>query len=101
MQPSLVLDKAIELAALHRQPSFSFSRPFAVAGGLLAYSADNRESAQRTTAFIDRILKGADAGQLPIEQPTRFELLINLRTAKALGVTVPQSLLLRATEVIS
>lgn len=101
VQPSLVIDKAIELAALHRQPSFSFARPFAVAGGLLAYSVDFREATQRTAAFVDRILKGADPAQLPVEQPTRFELLINLRTAKALGLSVPRALLLRATEVIS
>jgi putative tryptophan/tyrosine transport system substrate-binding protein len=101
VQPSLVIEKAIELLALHRLASFSFVRGFATAGGLLSYSVDAREAAQRTAAFVDRILKGADPGQLPVEQPTKFELLINLRTAKALGLTVPQSLLLRATEVIS
>ena len=100
VQPSLVLEKAIELAALHRLASFSFVRAFAAGGGLLSYSVDARESAQRTAAFVDRILKGADPGQLPIEQPTSFELVFNLRTAKALGVTIPQSLLLRATDVI-
>jgi putative ABC transport system substrate-binding protein len=100
VQPSLVLDKAIELAALHRLPSFSFVRGFVLNGGLLSYSGDFREASQRTASFVDRILKGADPGRLPIEQPTSFELVLNRRTAKALSVTIPQSLLLRATEVI-
>lgn len=100
VQPSLVLDKAIEFAAMHRLPSFSFVRAFASNGGLLSYSVDGRETAQRTASYVDRILKGADPGQLPIEQPTSFELVLNRRTAKALGMTIPQSLLLRATEVI-
>jgi len=100
VQPSLVLDKAIEHAAMHRLPSFSFVRAFASNGGLLSYSADFREGSQRTASYIDRILKGADPGQLPIEQPTSFELVLNRRTAKALGMTIPQSLLLRATDVI-
>lgn len=100
VQPSLVLDKAIELAAQHRLPSFSFVRGFVLNGGLLSYSGDFREASQRTASFVDRLLKGADPGQLPIEQPTSFELVLNRRTARALGVTIPQSLLLRATEVI-
>jgi putative tryptophan/tyrosine transport system substrate-binding protein len=100
VQPSLVLDKAIALAAQHRLVSFSFVRQFATTGGLLSYSADSREAAQRTASFVDRILKGADPGQLPIEQPTSFELVLNRGTAKTLGVTIPNSLLLRATDVI-
>lgn len=100
VQPSLVLDKASDLAALHRLPSFSFVRLYVSSGGLLSYSVDAREAAQRTASFVDRILKGAKPGQLPIEQPTSFELALNRRTAKALGITIPQSLLLRATEVI-
>ena len=100
VQPSLVLGKAIEFAALHRLASFSFVRAFALDGGLLSYSADGREASQRTASYVDRILKGADPGQLPIEQPTSFELVLNRRTAKALGMSIPQSLLLRATEVI-
>ena len=100
VQPSLVLDKAIALASQHRLVSFSFVRVFATTGGLLSYSVDGREAAQRTASFVDRILKGADPGQLPVEQPTSFELVINRRTAKAIGVTIPSSLLLRGTEVI-
>ena len=93
--------EAIKSAALHQLASFSFVRGFAVSGGLLSYSGDFRETSQRTASFVDRILKGADPGRLPIEQPTSFELVINQRTAKALGLTIPQSLLLRATEVIN
>jgi putative tryptophan/tyrosine transport system substrate-binding protein len=100
VQPSLVMNKAIELAAKHRLPSFSFVRTFALDGGLLSYSADGREASKRTASYVDRILKGADPGQLPIEQPTSFELVLNRRTAKSLGIGIPQSLLLRATEVI-
>lgn len=100
VQPSLVLDKAADLAAQHRLPSFSFVRAFASGGGLMSYSVDGREAARRTASFVDRILKGADPGRIPIEQPTSFELVFNQRTARALGMTIPQSLLLRATEVI-
>lgn len=100
VQPSLALDKAIEQTSSHLLPSFSFIRQFARSGGLLAYAAQSREAAQRTAAYVDRILKGANPAQMPVEQPTSFELTINLRTAKALGIAVPSSLLLRATEVI-
>ncbi len=100
VQPSLKLDQAIALAAQHRLVSFSFVRVFATGGGLLSYSADNREVTQRTASFVDRILKGAHPGQLPVEQPTSFELVLNRGAAKALGVTIPNSLLLRATDVI-
>jgi putative ABC transport system substrate-binding protein len=100
VQPSLAFDKAIALAAQHRLVSFSFIRAFATTGGVLSYSADGREAAQRTASFVDRILKGASPAQLPIEQPTSFELVINRGAAKALGVTIPNSLLLRATDII-
>jgi putative ABC transport system substrate-binding protein len=70
------------------------------AGGLLCYDVSEREHNRRVAALIDKILRGAKPADLPIEQPTKFELVINLKTAKALGVTIPQSLLLRADEVI-
>jgi putative ABC transport system substrate-binding protein len=88
-----------ELAAKYRWPSTGI-RGFAEAGGLIGYGADALEVYRHAAVFVDKILKGAKPGDLPIEQPTRFELVINLKTAKALGLAIPQSLLLRADEVI-
>lgn len=100
VQPSLVLARVIDLAMSHRLPSFSFVGSFARAGGLLAYSNNGRDIARRTASFIDRIAKGAKPALMPVEQPKVFDVLINRRTATALGLTVPPSLLVRATEVI-
>ncbi len=86
-------------AAKQRLPSTG-SKEFAVAGGLIGYGPDTPELYRHAAYFVDRILKGAKPGDLPIEQATKLDLVINLKTAKALGITIPQSLLVRANEVI-
>jgi putative tryptophan/tyrosine transport system substrate-binding protein len=89
-----------ELAAQHRLPSLYEVREYVVAGGLLSYGLDFRESWRRVATYVDRILRGAQPKDLPVEQGSKFELVINLKTAKALGITVPPMLLARADEVI-
>jgi putative ABC transport system substrate-binding protein len=89
-----------DLAAQHRLPTMFFFREFAEAGGLVSYGPNFVELWQRAAAYVDRILKGARPSDLPVEQPTRVELVINLKTAKVLGLTIPPSLLLRADQVI-
>jgi putative tryptophan/tyrosine transport system substrate-binding protein len=88
------------LAMKHRLPSMVSSRDRVDAGGLMAYGPNLAELWRRAATYVDKILKGAKPGDLPIEQPTKFELIINLKTAKALGLTIPPSLLRRADEVI-
>ncbi len=92
--------RIVELAAESPLPLMGIQAEYAEAGGLLAYGIDQRDSFRRAATYVDKILKGAKPGDLPVEQPTKFELVINLKTAKALGLTIPQSLLLRADEVI-
>ena len=89
-----------QLAIKHRLPLMVRARVELEAGGLISYYADALEYHRRAASYVDRILKGAKPGDLPIEQPTRFELLINLKTAKALGLTIPPSLLARADQLI-
>ena len=90
-----------ELAIKHRLPSMHGVRGYADAGGLMSYWAHAGDLYRRVASYVERILKGAKPADLPVEQPTRFELVVNLRTAKALGHTIPQSLLQRADDVIS
>jgi putative ABC transport system substrate-binding protein len=89
-----------ELAAQHRLPAMYEVRFFVDAGGLVSYGPNRPESYRRAAFYVDKILKGAKPADLPVEQPTKFELVINMKTAKVLGLTIPQSLLLRADEVI-
>ena len=91
----------IAAEALERRlPAISFFRQFVELSGLMAYSPDEWDLARRAATYVDKILKGAKPADLPIEQPTKYELVINLKTAKALGLTIPQSLLLRADQLI-
>jgi ABC-type uncharacterized transport system substrate-binding protein len=90
----------VELAAQNRLPAMYENRAFVDDGGLVAYGPDAATMYRRAAVYVDKIFKGAKPGDLPIEQPTRFEFVINLKTAKALGITIPQLLLLRADEVI-
>jgi putative ABC transport system substrate-binding protein len=94
------LKRIAGLAAKSRLPSIFHVSEFADAGGLVTYGPDRADLFRRAATFVDKILKGAKPSNLPIEQPTRFELVINLKTAKALGLTIPQTLLQRADQVI-
>ena len=90
----------VTLSERQRLPTIYASREYAEAGGLMTYGVSYPDLYRRAAGFVDKILKGARAGDLPVEQPTKFELVINLKSAKALGLAIPQSILLRANEVI-
>ena len=90
----------VDLVARNRLPAAYPAREFVEAGGLIAYAVNYPDLYFRFASFVDKIFKGAKPGELPVEQPTKFELVINLKTAKALGLTIPQSLLVRADELI-
>jgi putative tryptophan/tyrosine transport system substrate-binding protein len=104
VQPSVVLDemrgRIAQLASRQRLPSMFAWRHSAEAGGLMSYGTDLYAVQRRAASYVDKILKGAKPADLPVEQPTKFELVINLKTAKALGLTIPQTILLRADEII-
>ena len=94
------IPRIVDLAARERLPTFYRDRLFVEGGGLMSYGADWADLFRRAPIYVDKILRGAKPGDLPIEQPTKFQLVINLKTAKALGLTIPPSLLARADEVI-
>jgi len=100
VQPSLPTRRAAELAVKARLPAASVPRWFAEEGGLISYSPKQADLYRQAATYVDKILKGAKPADLPVEQPTKFELVINAKTAKALGLTVPPTLLARADEVI-
>jgi ABC-type uncharacterized transport system substrate-binding protein len=100
IQPSLAVARAAELAVIHHLPAASLTGLFARAGGLLSYSANYTELWREMAVYVAKILDGAKPANLPVAQPTKFELVINLKTAEALGLTVPPSLLASADEVI-
>src|SRR5207253_7281253 len=90
----------VDFVAKHKLPVMYSSREFVAIGGLMSYGVYYPHLYYRAASYVDKILKGAKPGDLPIERPTKFELVINMKTAKALGIAVPQKLLLRADEVI-
>jgi len=93
--------RVTELAARHKLPAmYPFLLPVTEANGLMAYTVKAPELHRNAAAYVDRILKGAKVTDLPVQQPTQFEFVINLKTAKALGITIPQSMLIRADRVI-
>jgi putative tryptophan/tyrosine transport system substrate-binding protein len=90
----------IGLAAQYRLPAVYFTRFFVTAGGLISYGPDYVDQFRRAAGYVDRILKGEKPADLPVQAPTKYELVVNLKTTKALGLTIPQSVLTRADEVI-
>ena len=100
VQPSLPIKRVAELAIKSRIPAMSFIRDFANEGGLMSYGSEEADAYRKAAVYVDKILKGAKPADLPVQQPTKFELVANLKTAKALGLTIPPLILARADEVI-
>ncbi len=98
--PGIPFGEVVDLALKQRLPTISVWTTVVRIGILLSYSADTIAMSRRAAVFVDKILKGAKPADLPVEQPTKFELVINLKTGKALGLTIPQPLLLRADQLI-
>lgn len=100
VQPSLPIERVADLALQHRLPTACSSRPFVVAGGLLGYVANPQEQYRKVATYVDRLLKGAKPADLPVQEPTTFEILFNMKTARALGLAIPPSILSRVDEVV-
>jgi putative ABC transport system substrate-binding protein len=94
------MEQTIAAIARHRLPAIYSERVFVTSGGLVSYGTDRIEMYRRAASYVDRILRGEKASELPYQQPTKYELVINLKTAKALGLTIPPTLLFTADEVI-
>jgi putative tryptophan/tyrosine transport system substrate-binding protein len=94
------IQRVIKLAAKHRLPAIYAVPEYAEAGGLMAYGGSRSDLSRRAAIYVDKILKGANPAELPVEQPTKFELVINLKTAKQIGLTISPSVLARADKVI-
>lgn len=100
VQPSLPREPTLDLALKHRLPAIGATSSIPREGGLMSYSGAQNDTYRRAAFYVDRILKGVKPADLPVEQPTRYELIVNLKTAKALGITIPTTVLARADEVI-
>ena len=101
VQPSLPRNHATRLSLKHKLISLSPNRPYAEAGGLFSYASNTKERSRAAAVYVDKILKGAKPADIPVEPPTKFEMVINMKTAKALGITIPKTLQLQAAEVIT
>jgi putative ABC transport system substrate-binding protein len=100
VQPSLPTKRVADLAITHRIPTASVIRGFATDGGLMAFQSKEVELYRQSASYVDKVLKGANPADLPIQQPSKFELIINMRTADAIGLAIPSAFLARADEVI-
>jgi putative tryptophan/tyrosine transport system substrate-binding protein len=100
VQGSLAIKPVTDMAIKYRLPTASTTRAFADIGGLMSFGADGPAAFRHSAKFVQRILQGREPKDLPIEQPTKFELAVNLKTAKAMGLTIPESFLLRADALI-